>query len=381
MLFRGNAEAEIRRNLVRKGYIKAIIGLPANLFYGTGIPACIVLIDKQDAQAREGIFMIDASAGFAKDGPKNRLRSRDVHQIVDVFSKRLDVPKYARMVPFAEIEKNDYNLNLPRYIDSQQAEDRQDIEGHLKGGIPLADVEALQRYWDVCPDLRKSLFQPNRPGYVDLAVDKAAIKPTIYEHPQFTAFVSGMNAHFARWRKRSAATLKALDAGCHPKDVIAALSEELLAHYAGQPLINAYDVYQHLMDYWAQTMQDDLYLIAVDGWKASTYIVREEKKNKEGKVTKTINKGWACDLLPKPLDPAFVVAFLLNGHSPESDSLEHIPDIETVRRAHILTVFQWCDRNLSLASRQLCLNRRSLQRLMQRYRQEAGEKGYPGSAR
>ncbi|MCB1940230.1 MAG: N-6 DNA methylase, partial [Rhodocyclaceae bacterium] len=208
----------------------------------TGIPACIVLIDKQDAQARKGIFMIDASAGFAKDGPKYRLRSRDVHQVVDVFSKQQDVPKYARMVPFAEIEKNDYNLNLPRYIDSQQAEDRQDIEGHLKGGIPLADVEALQRYWEVCPDLRNALFKPNRPGYVDLAVDKAAIKPTIYEHPQFTAFVSGMNAHFAHWRKRSAATLKALDAGCHPKDVIAELSENLLTHYTGQPLIDAYDV-------------------------------------------------------------------------------------------------------------------------------------------
>jgi type I restriction enzyme M protein len=301
VLFRGNAEAEIRRNLVRKGYIAGIIGLPANLFYGTGIPACIVFVDKHDAHARKGIFMLDASGGFMKDGPKNRLRSRDVHQIVDVFTRRLDIPKYSRMVPFAEIEKNDYNLNLPRYIDSQQAEDSQDIEGHLKGGIPRADVDALQRYWEVCPDLRKALFKPNRPGYVDLAVDKAAIKPTIYEHPQFAAFIDGMNAHFTTWRKRSAAKLKALDTGCHPKDVIAELSENLLAHYAGQPLINAYDVYQHLMDYWAQTMQDDLYLIAADGWKASIYRVIEQKKNKDGKVTKEVDKGWACDLLPKPL--------------------------------------------------------------------------------
>jgi type I restriction enzyme M protein len=205
------------------------------------------------------------------------------------------------MVPFAEIEKNDYNLNLPRYIDSQQAEDSQDIEGHLKGGIPLADVDALQRYWEVCPDLRKALFKPNRPGYVDLAVDKAAIKPTIYEHPQFAAFIDGMNTHFDRWRKKSAATLKSLDAGCHPKDVIADLSEKLLAHYTSQPLINGYDVYQHLMDYWAETMQDDLYLIAADGWKASTYRVIEQKKNKDGKVTKEVDRGWACDLLPKSL--------------------------------------------------------------------------------
>lgn len=301
VLFRGNAEAEIRRNLVRKGYIAGIIGLPANLFYGTGIPACIVLVDKHDAQARKGIFMIDASSGFMKDGPKNRLRSRDVHQIVKVFRQRRDVPKYARMVPFAEIEKNDYNLNLPRYIDSQQAEDQQDIEGHLKGGIPLADVDALQRYWEVCPDLRKAMFKSNRPGYVDLAVDKAAIKPAIYEHPQFAAFINGMNTHFDRWRKKSAAKLKTLDAGCHPKDVIAELSENLLAHYTGQPLIKSYEVYQHLMDYWAGTMQDDLYLIAADGWKANTYRVIEQKKNKDGKVTKEVDKGWACDLLPKAL--------------------------------------------------------------------------------
>jgi len=301
VLFRGNAEAEIRRNLVRKGYIAGIIGLPANLFYGTGIPACIVFVDKHDAHARKGIFMIDASSGFMKDGPKNRLRSRDVHQIVDVFTRRLDIPKYSRMVPFAEIEKNDYNLNLPRYIDSQQAEDNQDIEGHLKGGIPLADVDALQRYWEVCPDLRKTLFKLNRPGYVDLAVDKTAIKPVIYEHPQFAAFIDGMNAHFDRWRRKSATALKALDAGCHPKDVIAELSESLLSHYSSQPLINGYDVYQHLMDYWVETMQDDLYLIAVDGWKANTYRVIEQKKNKDGKVTKEVDKGWACDLLPKSL--------------------------------------------------------------------------------
>src|SRR5881296_2353129 len=136
VLFRGNTEADIRRALVRKGYVKGIIGLPANLFYGTGIPACIVVVDKEGAQSRKGIFMIDASRGFMKDGPKNRLREQDIHKIVDVFTKQLDVPKYSRMVSLEEIEKNEFNLNLPRYIDSQQAEDLQNIEGHLKGGIP-----------------------------------------------------------------------------------------------------------------------------------------------------------------------------------------------------------------------------------------------------
>ena len=296
VLFRGNAEAEIRRALVRRGYIKGIIGLPANLFYGTGIPACIIVLDKQAAQARKGIFMIDASRGFMKDGPKNRLRAQDIHRIVDVFTRQTDVPAYARMVAVEEIERNDFNLNLPRYIDSQTPEDRQDIDGHLRGGIPAADIDALQRYWDVCPGLRADSVRPNRRGYLDLAVEKSAIRSTIYEHPEFANYITGMNAHFADWRMRTAAELKELQRGCHPKQVINELSEDLLSHYRGQKLIDAYDIYQHLLDYWAGTMQDDLYLIATDGWKAETYrIIETDKKGKQR------DKGWACDLVPKAL--------------------------------------------------------------------------------
>jgi type I restriction enzyme M protein len=296
VLFRGNAEAEIRRNLVRRGYIKGIIGLPPNLFFGTGIPACIVVIDKEHAQARRGIFMIDASQGFMKDGPKNRLRAQDIHKIVDVFNRQVETPRYARMVPFEEIERNDYNLNLPRYIDSQTPEDRQDIAGHLLGGIPTADIDALERYWAVCPMLRASLFREVRPGYVELTVDKAAIKSAIQEHPEFAGFTRRMSEHFEVWRERTAVKLKALEPGLHPKDLIAELAEDLLAHYACVPLIDPYAIYQHLMDYWAETMQDDCYLIAADGWKAETYRVLEtDKKGRQR------DKGWTCDLVPKPL--------------------------------------------------------------------------------
>ncbi len=138
VLFRGNSEGEIRKNIIKRGYIKGIIGLPPNLFYGTGIPACIIVLDKETAATREGIFMIDASKGYVKDGNKNRLREQDIHKIVDVFNRQLEIPKYSRMVPNSEIAdpKNDYNLNIPRYIDSQEEEDLQDIEAHLKGGIP-----------------------------------------------------------------------------------------------------------------------------------------------------------------------------------------------------------------------------------------------------
>jgi type I restriction enzyme M protein len=199
------------------------------------------------------------------------------------------------MVGVDEIEKNDYNLNLPRYIDSSQAEDRQDIEGHLRGGIPVADVEALARYWAVCPKLRAALFKKNRTGYVDLAVEKSAIKASIYGHAEFTAFIAGINAHFGVWREQSAAVLKTLAPGFHPKELIESMAESLLYSFTDQPLLDPYDIYQHLMDYWAETMQDDCYLIAADGWKAEAYrVIETDKKGKEK------DKGWACDLLPKP---------------------------------------------------------------------------------
>ena len=145
VLFRGNAEADLREALARSGYLKGIIGLPPNLFYGTGIPACIVVLDKENAPARRGIFMIDASRGFRKDGAKNRLREQDIHRIVDTFRRGADVPGYARMVPQDDIanSRNAYNLNLPRYIDTSEAEDIHDIDAHLNGGIPARDIDAL----------------------------------------------------------------------------------------------------------------------------------------------------------------------------------------------------------------------------------------------
>ena len=296
VLFRGNAEAEIRKNLNQRGLIQGIIGLPANLFYGTGIPACILVIDKRDAGSREGLFLVDASKGFIKDGPKNRLRERDIHKIVDVFTRQLEVTGYSRFVPNGEIKGHDYNLNLPRYIDSSEAEDLQDIEAHLRGGIPERDTDALQAYWQVCPQLREALFQPLRPGYLELAVATAELKATITAHPQFAGFLAGMAEHFAAWRQQAAAQLLALEPGCHPKAVIRELSEGLLAHYQDQPLIDAYAVYQLLLDQWAETMQDDVYAISAEGWQAETYRVLETDKK-----GKTKDKGWACDLVPKEL--------------------------------------------------------------------------------
>ena len=294
VLFRGGAEGVIRKNILRKGYIKGIIGLPANLFYGTGIPACIIVIDKENAAARTGIFMIDASKGFVKDGNKNRLRHQDIHKIVDVFNRQVETPKYARMVALAEIEANDYNLNIPRYIDSTEVEDQQDIEAHLRGGIPNRDIEALAPYWQVCPSLNGELFISGpRPGYSSLTVGSAplthretyrplsgveggSIKNIIFAHPEFVAFTHSVVALFDGWRSHSVPALKGLAVGCHPKQLIETIAEELLATFGKVHLVDQYDVYQHLMTYWTETMQDDVYLIAADGWQASRDLIPPE---------------------------------------------------------------------------------------------------------
>src|SRR5580700_10503829 len=157
--------------------------------YGTGIPACIVVLDKENAAARKGVFMIDASKGLIKDGNKNRLREQDIHLIVDTFTRQANIPRYARMVPLAEIAdpKNGFNLNLPRYIDSSEPEDLQDIDGHLRGGIPERDLDALSNYWKIMPGLRAALFEKfNRPGYSELKLPIAGVKHAIFGHAEFT---------------------------------------------------------------------------------------------------------------------------------------------------------------------------------------------------
>ena len=303
VLFRGNAEAVIRQQLVRSGILKGIIGLPANLFYGTGIPACIVVLDKENAAARavgkSGVFMIDASKGFIKDGPKNRLREQDLHKIVDTFNRQADEPRYARLVPFDEIAdaKNDFNLNLPRYIDSSEPEDIQDIDGHLRGGIPERDLDALDDYWKVLPAVRAALFESaGRPGYARLKLPLPEVKTAILRHVEFTAFNQTATRLFDGWRKAATKQLTAFDKDDHPKALIATIAENLLDTFKTASLLDAYDIYQHLMDYWAETMQDDAYLIAADGWVArTTRILETDKKGKQK------DKGWTCDLIPKPL--------------------------------------------------------------------------------
>lgn len=306
VLFRGNAEERIRRNLLIQGYIKGIIGLPANLFYGTGIPACIIVLDKEARAERTELFMVDASHGFMKDGNKNRLRAQDINKIVDIFTRQIELDGYSRMVPLDEVAGNEYNLNIPRYIDSSEPEDVHDLDAHLNGGIPDRDIDNLDNYWQVFPTLRKTLFTAgSRAGYSDCLVEAGRVKSTILNHPEFVTFTECSLSLFDDWQKAHEAKLKNIAIGDDPKALIHELSEDLLARYSGADLLDKYDIYQILMDYWAETMQDDVYILIQDGWQAGTVIrkliVKKGEKLKETPDLIIGKNKYKLDLIPPSL--------------------------------------------------------------------------------
>lgn len=293
VLFRGNAEAIIRQNIVDRRWIKGIISLPANLFFGTGIPACIIVLDKSEAENRKGIFMIDASKGFVKDGNKNRLRECDIKKIVDTFNAQLEIPKYSRLVPMDEIiTKNEYNLNIPRYIDSQPPEDIQDIRAHLNGGIPNVNIVELNNYWEAFASVKNDLFTPIDANYSKLKPEIENIKETITNSSDFVEYRKNYNNLYKEWAKENIAKLKSIPLKTKPKQFIADLGNNIIAKYALAKLINKYDVYEVLMEYWNETMQDDVYMISEIGYTA------ELQKNVTKKGKKEIETSY-CELIPQ----------------------------------------------------------------------------------
>jgi type I restriction enzyme M protein len=327
VLFRGHAEAAIRKELLKRGYIKGIIGLPPNLFYGTGIPACIVVLDKEHAAGRTGVFMIDASKGFMKDGPKNRLRPQDTHKIVDTFNKQIEIDRYSRMVLLTEIAdpKNDYNLNIPRYIDSSEPEDLQDLNAHLYGGIPDRDLDLLKGYWDAFPLLRSQLFKANRPGYSDLTLDVSLVQQTILDSPEFQKFAGAARSLTAEWFAAHRGQLADINADTESNDLIGAISDDLLSRFKPVALLDKYDVYEQLMEYWNDVMHDDVFLVMNDGWLEAAK-PRKAIEDKDRKLTETpdlvIGSGrgatkYKMDLMP----PMLIVAHYFASEQAKLDDL------------------------------------------------------------
>lgn len=303
VLFRGNAEGEIRKNIVKAGYIKGLIGLPQNLFYGTGIPACIIILDKQEASDRKGIFMIDAKDGFVKDGNMNRLREEDIQRIVDTWEAWVDVPHYARFVPQEEIEKNDYNLNIPRYIEARDTDIVQDIDAHLKGGLPKHDIEQLSDYWEALPTLKDELVKNQGNGYYAWAVSREQIDGIINDNEDYQTQQATLKHHcrtdfMEQWQE----TIYDLaESSEKPKTLIERMGQSIRNLFGkGNLLVDEYDAYEQLMNYWAETMQDDVYMIMADGWKLNLRPKQKEDK-KEKKMVPVVVKTWndlESDLLP-----------------------------------------------------------------------------------
>lgn len=322
VLFRGNEEEAVRRKIIEKRYIRGIISLPPNLFFGTGIPACIIIIDKAKTSTSKGIFMIDARAGFAKDGAKNRLREQDIRRVFDAWEtlELLDangqlsdteelIPHFSRFVPYTEItnERNDCNLNVSRYISPVDTEIQQDLFAHLKlnGGLPAKDIEeGLAYLWCHCPSLKDELFTPLQPGYYTLAIERKDIPNTIAFNKEFRTISGFFSAAVEEWYKLVSQQMFTLAPGCQPKKLIADWSESLLETLAEvDGLVDKYDVYDILLNYWNTSMQDDCYLISRDGWVAelSCEQLTTDKKSKEVKFITKKNptfRDYTCDLLP-----------------------------------------------------------------------------------
>ena len=296
VLFR-DAEREIRRWLLRRSLVAGVVGLPPNLFFGTSIPACVIVLDKSrmDCPRPRDVFLIDAKDGFAKDGAKNRLRELDIRRIVDAWEASLPVPHFARSVPFAEIEGNGFNLNIPRYVAPRPAEVRQDLVAHMRGGIP-ADEAAR---FPAC------LFKPMagaKGTRVRLAVAGEDIPAALAKDPATGRLAERYLAACKDWCASFAAQANKVKRGDDPKKLIAAWGDELLRTTRGQtkvspydegttrgdfggplssskgptsvgpqpgPLVSPYAAYGLLMDYWAETMQDDCYLVSREGWKVA----------------------------------------------------------------------------------------------------------------
>ena len=295
VLFRSGQEELIRKNLLKSGFIEGIIGLPSNLFYGTGIPACIIVLDKKEASNRKNIFMIDASKYFVKDGNKNKLREEDIKKITDTYLNKIEIEHYSKSVSMKDIEKEEYNLNIPRYIDSFDDEVIQDIRAHLLGGIPKADIDRLSKYWNIAPKLRNKLFNNNKKvGYLDLMVDKDNLNEEITNSEEFINYSVALNKKINIWEQENKDLLYSTNLNSNVKQIINTLSDKILNIFDKDELIDKYEAYEYLMEYFNDTLKDDFYLIIENGWIPK--IVFAQDKN--GKIKKN---EFDSDLLPKEI--------------------------------------------------------------------------------
>lgn len=313
VLFRGGEEGGIRKNLIENNHIDAIIGLPANIFFGTGIPTIImVLKQKRD---RTDVLIVDASKGFEKVGKNNKLRASDIKRITDVVTKRLDVPKFSRVISRDEIRANDYNLNIPRYVDSSEKPESWDIYASMFGGIPEGEIDDLAAYWDAFPGLKEVLFEKRNGQYSALKV--ADLKTAILGSSDVQNFINGYKASFEGFHEYLNTELMQAMTGVNISKEEAVLSKEIFRRLSGIPLVDAYEAYQILDNDWNH-IAVDLEIIQTEGFPATKQVDPNMiVKKKDGK-DQEVQDGWVGHVVP----------FDLVQQTMLSDSLADIQGIE-----------------------------------------------------
>ncbi|GAA9463794.1 type I restriction-modification system subunit M [Helicobacter pylori] len=311
VLFRGNAEAQIRKNLLTKGYIKSVISLAPNLFYGTSIPACVVVLDKENTRARKGVFLIDASKDFKKDGNKNRLREQDVQKMIDTFNALKEIPYYSKMVSLEEISANDYNLNIARYITAKQESEKDLfalINSHKASYLPQNEIKAYAPYFRVFKELKNTLFKKSdKEGYYALKTECENVKELIIQSSEFQTFHASVLSAFDRLDLFE--TFNHLEPGFNPKTLIESVCSKVLKEFEKGEILDKYGVYQLFKDYYNEVLQDDWFLLSSNGFLSAKEL-REltplKDKNKKANyleepdfvIQKTYYKS---DLIPKNL--------------------------------------------------------------------------------
>ncbi len=309
VLFRGNAEGTIRKNLLLKGYIKGVIGLAPNLFYGTSIPACVIVLDKENAHARKGVFMIDASKDFKKDGNKNRLRDQDVQKMIDTFNALKEIPYYSKMVSLEEISANDYNLNIARYI-AAKPESEKDLFALINSPsyLPKNEIEIYDPYFQVFKELKNTLFKKSdKEGYYALKTGCENIKELITQSQEFQTFHASVLSAFDRLELST--TFNDLEPGFNPKTIIESVCSKVLKEFEKVEILDKYGVYQLFKDYYNEVLQDDWFLLSFNGFRSAKELRKLtplKDKNKKANyleepdfvIQKTYYKS---DLIPKNL--------------------------------------------------------------------------------
>lgn len=293
VLFRGGEEGEIRKNLIEQNHIDAIIGLPANIFFGTGIPTIIMVLKQK--RSNTDVLIVDASKGFIKVGKNNKLRASDIKRIVDVVTKRESVDKFSKVVCRDEIRKNEYNLNIPRYVDSSEAAESWDIYASMFGGLPLSEIDELEEYWNAFPELKATLFENTSAAYCRLTVQD--VKKAIKEHKDVCSFEENYRAAFYDFDKYLSDELIGKMTTLNISKEETTLSSNIFERLQDIPLVDKYEAYQLLDDDWTK-IAVDLEIIQTEGFEATKRVdpnmVIKKKDGKEQEV----QEGWVGRIIP-----------------------------------------------------------------------------------